>query len=52
VERELEEGEFGKILRSFKKKFVCSICGKAWSSEQEAVEKFLENHDLEDLDSQ
>jgi len=52
VERELEKGEFGKILRSFKKKFVCSICGKAWDSEQEAVENFRENHDLEDLNGQ
>lgn len=52
VGRDFEEGEFGKVLRSLEKKFVCSICGKACDSEQEAVEKFLENHDLEDLDGQ
>lgn len=52
MERELEQGEFGKILRSFEKKYICPICGKAWDSEKEAVEKFQENHDLAELDGQ
>jgi hypothetical protein len=57
VERDLEEGEFGekigeygKVVKAVEEKFVCPICSKAWDTQRQAVKKFLENHDVEDLD--
>jgi hypothetical protein len=50
VERDLEQGDYGRVVEAIKQKFVCPVCPKAYDSQKEAVEKFFENHDVEDLD--
>jgi len=50
VERDLERGEYGKLLNSIEKKFVCSVCRKTFDTDGEVMEHFVDEHELSDLD--
>jgi hypothetical protein len=50
VERDLDRGDYGKVVNAIKQKHICPVCNKAYDSQKEAVKKFFENHDVEDLD--
>lgn len=57
VERDLEEGEFGKekgeygkALKAILKKYICPICRTAYDSEDEALDCVVNIHGVEKLD--
>lgn len=57
MERDLEEGEFGKekgqygkALKAILKKHICPICRTAYDSEAEALNCVVNIHGIEKLD--
>lgn len=51
MERDLEEGEYGKVVKAVERKHICPVCRKAFDSQGETVEHFFEDHSVDDLES-
>ena len=52
MEQGFDRGNYGRVLKAIEEKHICPICGKAWDTQKEAVEKFFENHSVEEFESE
>jgi len=48
--RKLKQGELGEILKHSQTKHVCPTCPQTFDLQQDMVEHFIEEHDVEILD--